>query len=334
MLAIVRTQNFTAQVETVPTPQTAPAGHVLVKVHACAINHGDKVWLSGAIPPGLAPESRYDIAGGSGAGEVIALGKGVPERYRGKKVAFYRSLQFSGEIVGVWSEIACLPYLHCVALPDDADYLEYSGSLVNVITPYAFYQQVKAEGARAILCTAGTSATGSAMIGVCRLMEMPCLALLRKSADKPHLEALGAAHPLAQDAPDFDRELAESAAQLGKVAVFDGVGGETLSRVARALPHGASIYTYGFLGGSQPFCIHTSEILMKSLRISGFGNFLSDTVTNPQRLDQALEYLGGVMDMPHFKTDTGPCFRLDEIDAALAFEPHDSKRAVLLPGGQ
>jgi len=333
MQAIVRTKNFTARLQTVPTPEISPPGHVLIKVHACAINHGDKVWLSGVFPPGSAPESRYDIAGGCGAGEVIAVGEGVPERYRGKKVAFYRSLKFSDELVGAWSEYACLPYLHCVALADDADYAEYSGSLVNVITPYAFHQQVVAQGARGIICTAGSSATGRAMIGVCQLLGMPCLALLRKTADEPRLVELGATHVLAQDAPDFDQALAERAAQLGVVAVFDGVGGATLSRVARALPYGASIYAYGFLGGQQPFCIHTSAVLMKGLRIGGFGNFASDTVTDPRRLERALEYLGGVMHLPHFKTEVGRRFRLDEIDAALAFESHDGKRALLLPGG-
>ena len=51
--------------------------------------------------------------------------------------------------------------------------------------------------------------------------------------------------------------------------MFNGVGGELISRVARVLLRGSSIYTYGFLGGDTPLSIHTSIILMKGLTIKG-----------------------------------------------------------------
>lgn len=329
MRAICRALDLTAQIREVPRPEIT-AGHVLVKVHACAINPGDKAWLAGAIPG--APESLHDIAGVSGAGEVITLGDGVPLRYQGKKVAFYRSLKFSDHLVGTWSEYARLHYLHCVILPDDANLEEYCGSLVNVITPYAFWKQVIEAGSPGIICTAGTSATGRAMIGVCKIKDLPCIALVRKTSDIQNLEALGATQVLALDAANFEHELETLAAKLGAVAVFDGVGGEMLSRVAPFLPQGASIYAYGFLGGNQPFCIQTSQILIKGLHISGFGNFVSATVLDPQRLEQALEDISNIIHRPHFKMAIGQRFRFEEIPEALSFSSSKGERAILIPG--
>lgn len=330
MQAICRTQNFTAQLREVPTPE-AVAGHLLVQVHACAINPGDVVWLSGGFPPGSVPESLHDIAGVSGAGQVIALGEGVPASYAGKNVAFYRSLVFSDHLVGAWAEYACLPWLDCVILPDGANPQDYSGSLVNVITPYAFWQQSLTEGAQGILCTAGTAATGRAMIGICQAKGMPCIALARKAGDVAALEALGATRALSLDQPDFAPRLASIAAGIGRLAVFDGVGGETLSRVAPALSYGSSIYSYGFLGNDKPFCIQTSDILGKGLRIAGFANFLSATVQNQDLLAQALDDLAGLMTLPHFKTPGGRCFRFDEIEDALACAGHAREKPILLP---
>lgn len=331
MQAICRNQRSAAEVRDVPMPEVAP-GHMLVRVHACAINPGDKAWLAGLFLPGSVPESRHDIAGASGAGEVTALGDGVPKHCQGKRVAFYRSLRFSEHLVGTWSKYACLHHLHCVVLPDDANPEEYSGSLVNVITPYAFWKQVGEEGARGVICTAGTSATGRAMIGVCKVEGVPCIALVRKTSDIRRLGDLGPTHVLALDAADFDREFAALTAKIGTVAVFDGVGGETLSRVARGLPHGATIHAYGFLGGSDPFRIHTSEILTKGLRISGFGNFLSATVQDPIRLERALEDLSTVIHMPHFKTAIGSRFRFHDVQAALDSSSPEGGKALLIPG--
>ncbi len=135
---------------------------------------------------------------------------------------------------------------------------------------------------------------------------------------------------LSQSDPDFNSKLAELAAKFNTTAVFDGVGGDTLSKVAKSLPRGSSIYVYGFLGGDKPFCIPTAHILMNALNITGFGNFTSKTVQDPQRLEEALKDLALIIDMPHFKTKVGKRFTFEEIDEALRFSSQKGEKAVLL----
>ncbi len=57
-------------------------------------------------------------------------------------VAIYRSLSQSEHTVGLWSELAMVPRTSCVVLPTSVSVRDYSGSLVNIITPYAFLEMI------------------------------------------------------------------------------------------------------------------------------------------------------------------------------------------------
>jgi NADPH:quinone reductase-like Zn-dependent oxidoreductase len=261
---------------------------------------------------------------------VLDLGEGVPETYRNKKVTVYRSLQFGDKIIGTWSEYAHLPYRSCLILPDDADESAYSGSLVNVITAYAFLKQIQSEGHRSIISTAGNSATGVDLIGICAYYKFPLISIVRNQSSKTDLEALGAEHVLVSTDPDFQNQLGKLAAELHATAIFDGVGGQLLTSMMGSLLPGTSIYCYGFLGEPEPFSLHTRELL-RGITIQGFSNFKSQTVSDPDLLDQALKDLAQMIHMPHFKTKVGATFSFDQINEALKYKGKAGEKAVLVP---
>ena len=331
MKAVTLTAARGLALQQVPKPEQAAPGHLLLKMVACGINPGDKALLGGTtFPPGSIPMSQYDIYGASGAGQVLAVGPGVPAEYLGKNVAVYRSLQFSEQLVSTWSEYAHLPYLACVPLPDGTDAAAYSGSLVNVITPYAFWKQAVSEGHTGILCTAGTSATGLAMLGVCRAYGVPLVSIVRTAAGKQALEALGATHVVVQADDDFTEQLQRMARELAATAVFDGVGGEILNQIVPVLPPHTTVYCYGYLGGNTPLTIHT-RAFMRGLTVKQFSNFNSDTVRH--QLAPALQEIAAIIHLPHFATKIGQRFKLEEIAEALQFIPENGEKAVLCPAG-
>ncbi len=331
MRAISLANNNSVQLQQVPTPVKAEPGHLVIKMVACGINAGDNAFIGGAFPPGSIPVSRYDICGVSGVGTVIETGAGVPGAYKGANVTVYRSLKFSEHIIGTWCEYVHLHYLHCAIIPGNTPMEEYAGSLVNIITPFAFLQQIKEEGHKGIISTAGSSATGIAMLGICLAYNFPLISIVRTEDNKKELEAMGATKVVVQNDDHFKQQLNEQSKQAGTTAIFDGVGGEVLNKIIDVLPNGATIYSYGYLGGKTPLTIHTS-ILMRGITIKGFGNFRTRTVQDPQRLEQALQDISSIIDMPHFKTKTGKKFTLEEINDALLFSS-DSKngKAVLYP---
>lgn len=331
MTAICVTATHGVAVQRVPKPAHAAPGHLLLKMSACGINPGDKLFLGGgAFASDATPVSRYDIYGASGAGQVLAVGPGVPLAYAGKQVAVYRSMQLSEHLVGTWSDYAHLPYLDCAILPDDVQAEVYAGSLVNIITPYAFWKQIVSEGHRGIICTAGTSATGIALLGVCLAYDIPLVSIVRTAAGKQELEALGATHVVVQADADFTAQLQQVAQELAATAVFDGVGGEILNKILAFVPAKSTVYCYGFLGDDTPLTIHT-RALMRGLIIEPFSSFETATVQDPQQLAAALQAIRTIIHMPHFATKIGRKFKLEEITEALQFRAENGGKAVLCP---
>lgn len=330
MKAICLTANNGVQLQHITRPTRAAQGHLLIKMEACGINAGDLALIGGAFPKGSIPVSLYDICGVSGVGTVMETGDGVASTYKGKKVAIYRSLKFDENIIGTWCETAHLPVEHCVILPD-VNMEEYAGSLVNIITPYAFLKQITEEGHKGIICTAGISATGIAMLGICVANNFPIISIVRTQDAKNNLVALGARNVIVQTDADFKQQLKGLSQQVSATAIFDGVGGAILNEMVDVLPFNSTIYCYGYLGGKTPLTIHTS-ILMKGITFKGFGNFRTKTVQDPQLLQKALTDIASIIDMPHFKTNAGKKFSFEEVDAALSFSSANGGKAVLYPG--
>jgi NADPH2:quinone reductase len=316
--------------ERVPRPTKAGAGHLLIEMKACAINPGDKAFITRPLPPGSVL-SLYNIYGVSGAGTVIETGDGVPEAYKGQQVAMYRSLKASEQMVGTWSEFAHVHYLDCIILPDGADPMDYSGSVVNIITPYAFLQQISMAGHKGIISTAGTSATGIAMAGICLAYDFPLVSIVRNDAGKRELERLEAKNVVSQNDVDFKRQLGELAGKLAATAVFDGVGGEVLNQIIEVIPNNSTIYSYGYLGDVVPLTVHTRTLSAKGITLTPFANFRTATVQQEPNLEKALKDLGAISHMSHFKTKRGASFGLEAIHEALAYASGNGAKAILRP---
>jgi NADPH2:quinone reductase len=328
MNAICKLPDGGVELRQVPKPENAHPEHLLIKMKYSAIGHGDKAFLNQPLPPGSV-ESLYGIYGASGVGEVLDTGASVPQHYLGKHVTIYRSLHNSKALVGCWSEYVHIHWLDCVIIPEDAKPEEYSGSLANVVTPYAFRMETLKEGHTGIISTAGTSTTGIMMVGIARKLGFSLISIVRTQAGKRLLESLGATHVVVQEDADFEVRFKELAFQLNTTAVYDALGGTTLNRIIDLLPNSSTIYSYGFLDDDVPLTILMRQILFKRLTIKSFGNINTQTVRDPKQLAEALNIISGIIGMPHFKTNVGQKFKLQDIDPAIAYTPKGTDKAVL-----
>ncbi|WP_322015685.1 quinone oxidoreductase family protein [Paraburkholderia sp. J12] len=330
MKAICVTASRELEVRDIPAPDEPAPGHVLVDMEASAINHGDKTFLKMPAVAGTPPiTGRHDVWGASGAGRVVAVGAGVPPEYAGRQVAIYRALERSPLGVGLWSERAHVPHTCCLILPERVRAKDYCGSLVNVITAYAFLEEVAEAGHKGVIVTAGSSATGCALAALARRRKLPAIFLVRTEAAREALAGCGAEHVVVTR-EGFVETLEALSAELGATAVFDGVGGDLLSRLAPALPVQSTISFYGFLGGAVPFSMQSTLFMMKDLTMKRFSNYASKTVVDKDRLVRALQALEGVIDDPMFTTRIGQEFRFDQIGQAMAYESRPGAKAVLV----
>ena len=246
-------------------------------------------------------------------------------------MAIYRSMVPSENLVGTWSEYLQVPVLGAVILPDTVKPIDYSGSLVNILTPFAFLKDVMAKNHKALICTAGSSATGIAMLGLCQAYHIPLISIVRNDESRVLVEKLGGSHIVIESHPDFKARLTQMAQELGVTVVFDGVGGATLSEIIETLPQNTMIYSYGYLGGATPLTLHTSNFNFKGIKIEGFANTRCATVKNHQMLEKALKEIEKIIHQPHFKTAIGKTFALESITDALAYSGEKGERAVLTP---
>lgn len=330
MKALCVKPNRELELRDIPAPSEPAAGHVVIDMDSSAINHGDKTFLARPMASSVAT-SLHEVWGASGAGRVVAIGEGVPRTYLGKQVAIYRSLCRSPETVGLWSERAQVPYLSCLVLPDSVRARDYSGSLVNVITAYAFLEQIQADGHKGVVATAGGSATAKALLALARRRGAPVVFLVRSASAQEELHRLGAEHTLVTTADEFEARFARLAEQLGATAIFEGVGGDLVTRLAPHAAANSTFYFYGFLAGAAPVSFASALFMWKNLTMKRFSNFESATVRDRQKLGAALLDLQGVIDDPLFTTRIGKEFRLDQIEEALRFEATPGAKAVLVP---
>ncbi|WP_144150252.1 alcohol dehydrogenase catalytic domain-containing protein [Paraburkholderia sp. BCC1885] len=331
MKAICVTPSRELEVRDIPMPAEAAPGHVLIDMEASAINHGDKTFLrmpnAAGNPFAL---GQHDVWGASGAGRVVAVGAGVSAHYAGKQVAVYRSLSRSPQSIGLWCERAQVPYTACLILPDQVHAKDYCGSLVNVMTAYAFLEEIGEAGHRGVIITAGNSATGYAMAALARSRKLPAIFIVRTDAARESLIRSGAQYVLVSTREGFTDALGKLSAELGTTAVFDGVGGDLAGKIAPCLPMNSTLYFYGFLDGATPVAIPTVLFMMKNLIMRRFSNFESRTVKEPAKLVAALTALESLIDDPLFTTKIGKTFSYDQIDQAMAYESREGAKAVLV----
>jgi NADPH2:quinone reductase len=332
MKAICVTPDRKLEVREIPAPDAPPTGHVIVKMDASAINHGDKTFL--ARPDavgGLLAGRQFAVWGASGAGAVIAAGPGVTADCVGKTVAIYRSLSQSPDTVGLWCEWAQVPITTCLILPQKLSARDYCGSLVNVFTAYAFLDEVVEQNHKGIIVTAGNSATGYALAALARRRSTPVIALVRSKAAQDRLRQLGVEHAVNVTDDGFESALRSMASEVGATAVFDGVGGDLVTRIAPVLPMNSTIYFYGFLSAATPVSFPSFLVMARNLVLKRFSNFDSATAKDGDRFITAMSALQGCIEDPLFRTRIGKEFRLDQIDEAIAYENRPGAKAVLVP---
>jgi NADPH2:quinone reductase len=332
MKAICVTESRNLEVRDIPSPSNPPPGYINVNVAAASINHGDITFLRlpASALAALASGARLeDVWGASAAGTVSQVGANVPSTYLGRKVAIYRGLKPDDAVLGLWCETVQVPYEACLLLPDQVDEKDYSGSLVNVVTAYAFLEQAVAEGHRGVIVTAGNSATGRAMVALARRRGIPILLIVRSEKTKEDVVKNGveAKYVLSSSHPNFMSDLEQTARELGTTAVFDGVGGALVSKILIALPPRSSIFFYGFLSGQEKVEFPSAVFMSKDFTMKRFSNFHTTTVR--EKLGSMLKDLEGCIEDPLFRTSLSKEFQPEEIESAMKYDG-GSKKAVLV----
>ena len=225
-------------------PEPGP-GEVRVRVLVTSAAFTDVMIRKGMYPD--VKEKPPLTLGYDMVGIVDAAGAGATRFNIGDRVADLTT-------IGAYAEYLCLPEDRLTPVPAGVSDVDALGMILSAVTPYQMLHRVaKLQAGQSLLIHGAGGAVGTAMLQLARDAGIAAFGT-DVAAKHDLIRGLGA-RPIAADATD--KALLE-ATDGGVDAVFDPLGGESLSRSLHALKSGGMLVAFGFQnevlgrGGSIP----------------------------------------------------------------------------------
>ena len=262
---------------TLPDPQPGP-GDVLIRLRAAALNYIDVAVATGRFPGAALPMVPVT----DGAGEVVALGTDVKDvalgdrviphfmpdwldgPMRPERIAAMRGITLPGSL----SEYVVVPEKSVVRLPDHLDFAQ--GATLPIAATTAW------NGVRSASVRPGSTVvilgTGGVSLFALQFAKTSGATVILVSSSDTKLERgreLGADHLVNyRAAPDWDKAVLEITGGRGVDLVVETVGGPSFARSLNAVAMGGTVFTVGFIAGSET-AFDLFAVIGKAVRIVG-----------------------------------------------------------------
>ncbi|WP_430397867.1 NAD(P)H-quinone oxidoreductase [Ferrovibrio sp.] len=225
-----------------PVPQPE-AGEVLIKVAAAGVNRPDLMQRAGMYPP---PPGAPDIPGLEVAGEIVALGTGVPRWKIGDKV----TALVAG---GGYAEYCTAPAVQCLPIPAGLSLEEAAALPENWFTVWSnIADRGGLSAGESILIHGGASGIGVAAIQLSRLLGAGRIfATAGTDAKCRFVEQLGAARGINYKTEDFAEAIKQETGGQGVNVILDMVGGSYLPRNIKCLADEGRLVIIALQGGPK-----------------------------------------------------------------------------------
>ncbi|WP_158743762.1 NADPH:quinone reductase [Acidisphaera sp. L21] len=213
------------RVEEMPTPNPGP-GEVRVRLRSSGVNPSDVKSRAGSRPmpgPRIIPHS-------DGAGEIDAVGAGVPESRVGERVWIW-----NGQWKRPWgtaAEYIALPSRQAVLLPAEVDWAAGACLGIPALTAWQAVRLAGAEPGRTLLVAGGAGAVGHYAIQIARARGAQVLTTTSSEAKAAHATAAGAHATIDRHKDDLGEKVRSLTNGLG----VDGVVEVDFTANARHLP--------------------------------------------------------------------------------------------------
>jgi putative PIG3 family NAD(P)H quinone oxidoreductase len=239
-------------------PQPA-AGQVLVWVAAAGVNRPDVLQRMGRYPP---PAGASPIPGLEIAGEIVALGEGVPATVRGRKVCAL----VSG---GGYAEYGVAVASHCLPVPEGLALAEAAAMPETLFTVWHnVFERGFARDGETLLVHGGTSGIGTMAIKLGKLFGLTVIVTCGSEAKCAAARELGADHAIDYRASDFVVEVNALTGGKGAELILDMVAGDYTQRNLDCLGVNGRLVTIATLGGAKA-TLDMGRLMVKRQTITG-----------------------------------------------------------------
>ena len=278
----------------IPEPNVK-SNEVLFRVKAAALNYDD-IWGMRGKP--LAVPLPH-ISGTDAAGEVIAVGEDVKGFKVGDRVVSHGNMSCrvcsactsgrefdckkrkiwgfeTGPLWGGYCEIAHLPEINVLKIPDSISYQDAAAASMTLLTSWhMLVGRAKIKPGQVVLVMGGSSGVGIFGIQIAKLYG--CTVIATASPEKlEQLKELGADYAVDHRKEDWNKEVFKISKELAKKkneapgidVIFEHIGGSHFNKELTLLKYGATIVTTGATTGyNAPADLR--QIFFKGINILG-----------------------------------------------------------------
>jgi len=227
-----------------PTPQPGP-GEVRVRLRLSGVNPSD--WKNRKGGGGRTLAAPRIVPHSDGAGDIDAVGDGVPESRIGERVWIWNGQWRRAS--GTAAQFIALPSAQAVRLPDGVDYAQGACLGIPAATAVHAVRCAQVQPGSTLLVQGGAGAVGQCAIQVAKARGARVVATVSSADKAAHARAAGADHVV-----DYRREnLARRVAEITEGRGVDAIVEVNLTANAAHYPgvlrpHG-TVVVYGITGG-------------------------------------------------------------------------------------
>lgn len=235
-------------------PDPVPgADQVLIRVHACGLNHLD-IFVRRGMPD--FPVPLPFISGGDIAGEIISAGKDVDQACIGSRVLVDPSTpdgMLGEQLPGGMAELVVAPASHVIELPDTVSFTEAACLPVAYGTAQRMLMtRGRLNAGETVLVLGASGGVGNACVQIARNAGARVIAAAGDARKLDQLRDLGAHELINYREQDFSAQAWRLTEKKGVDLVVNFTGGETWVPSLRALRRGGRLLTCGATAGFDP----------------------------------------------------------------------------------
>ena len=192
---------------------------------------------------------------------------------------------------GGWAEVAVAPAFFVFKLPDELDFAQGAGLVLNYHT--AFFSLITrgrfVEG-ETVLVHGAAGGVGSATLQIAKGLGAKTIAVVSSDEKERVAREAGADEVVRSDGPWKDQ--AREVSGGGVDIVIDPVGGDRFTDSLRSLREDGRVVVVGFTGGSIPE-VRVNRLLLANTEVigAGWGNYVLRKPRLNQEIAEAIERL-------------------------------------------
>lgn len=295
------------QVVDVPEPEAShlltPGEGVVVEVRAAGVSFPEVLQTRGQYQ--VKPPLPF-VPGSEVAGVVRSAPEGAGVKAGDRVAAFC--------MLGGFAEVAVAPSFLTFPLPDELDFEQGAGLILNYHTAlFCLKLRGRAQAGETILVHGAAGGVGTATLQIARGLGMRTIAVV-SGEHKAQVAREAGADEVVLVSDTWKDEVRERSGG-GVDVVIDPVGGDRFTDSLRSLREGGRLVVVGFAGGGIPE-VKVNRLLLNNLEVIGAG-WGAYVMSKPAVNRQIGAEIGELIAAGHVRPLVGASFPLDRAAEAL-----------------